>query len=88
MGANFSNFNEKLIKTFAMNEFEKSKGSKKRDYLVLSDILSVQLPEDYQFNFHHLGTLYCMDWNKDGRFSKEDILNFSSLAIGQIKKYK
>ena len=69
MGANFSNFNEKSIQTFSMNEYEKQRGTKKRDYLVLSDILSIQLLEDYPFNFFHLGTLFCMDWNKDGRFS-------------------
>jgi hypothetical protein len=29
-----------------------------------------------------------MDVNKDGRFSQDDILNFSGMAIKQTKKYK
>lgn len=61
MGGNFSNFDVKLITTFVNNEYDKIKQGKKKDYLVLSDILSIVLPEDYIFNFYHLGNLYCMD---------------------------
>ena len=54
---------------------------------MLSDVLSINLPEDYIFNFHHLGNLFCMDANKDGRFSVEDIITFSEeFAIKQIKR--
>ena len=67
-------------------EYEKHRGSKKRDYLTLSDVLSITLPDDYIFNFHHLGNLFCLDANKDGRFSLEDFLEFSAEAIKQIKK--
>ena len=74
MGGNFSNFDERLMVTFMTNEYEKYRGSKKRDYLVLSDILSINLPEDYAFNFYHLGNLFCMDANKDGRFNLDDLV--------------
>lgn len=54
---------------------------------MLSDVLSINLPEDYIFNFYHLGNLFCMDANKDGRFSVEDIITFSEeFAIKQIKR--
>ena len=88
MGANFSNFDEKSLKSFIQNEFEKQKGSKKRDYLVLADILSVSLPDDYTFNFNHIGNLFSMDANKDGRFSHDDLMTFASLSIKEVKKYK
>lgn len=77
MGGNFSNFEEKSILTFVNQEYEKYKSGKTKGYLVLSEILSVTLPEDYIFNFYHLGNLYCMDWNKDGRFSLDDIQKFA-----------
>lgn len=54
--------------------------------MTLSDILMVSLPDDYIFNFHHLGTLFCLDNNKDGRFSLEDLLAFSEEALSTIKK--
>ena len=88
MGANFSNFSEKNLTTFVQSEYEKYKSSKKRDYMVLSDVLSINLPEEYPFNFFHLGNLFNMDQNKDGRFSLEDLLQFSQMALKQVKKYK
>lgn len=78
MGGNFSNLTtQKAFNTFIKEEYEKIKVTKKREYLVLSDVLSINLPDDYIFNFHHLGNLFCMDANKDGRFSVEDIISFS-----------
>eukprot|EP00347_Sterkiella_histriomuscorum_P012640 403367795 len=90
MGANFSNFNEQTLQRFITHEYEKVKSnSKKRDYLILSDIInSVQLPEDYPFNFHHLGNLFMMDANKDGRFSHDDLMHFATVSIKEVKKYK
>jgi hypothetical protein len=76
------------LTAFIGNEYEKHKGNKKRDYLVLSDILGISLPEDYAFNFYHLGHLFCMDHNKDGRFSLEDLQAFGQMAIKQISNYK
>ena len=36
--------------------------------MVISDLLVVDMPEEYKLNFLHLGMLYCMDVDKDGRF--------------------
>ena len=81
MGGNFSNLNSKAaLGAFIGQEFEKAR-NKKREYLVLSDILAINLPEDYIFNFCHIGSLFCMDANKDGRFSIEDLQSFSESAI-------
>ena len=63
MGVTISNFDERSLLDFVTKEFDKRLGQKKlqKDYLVLSDILSMTLPEGYQFNLFHLGNLYCMD---------------------------
>lgn len=41
---------------------------KRRDFMVISDLLNIDLPDDYKMNFMHLGILYNMDADKDGRF--------------------
>ena len=41
--------------------------------------------EEYLINFNHLGLLYCMDTDKDGRFSLPDLLEFGRRAIALIK---
>ena len=42
--------------------------------MVLSDILNIEMPDDYKMNFYHLGMLYCMDVDRDGRFYLEDLV--------------
>ena len=53
MGANYSNFDSKSLTQFILVEFKKQleRTKKKRDYLILSDVLllSVDLPDDYRF---------------------------------------
>ena len=75
MGQNYSNFDKQSIKKFVFNTFENEKPTrlKKRDFFVVGDILCIDLPDEYQFNMCHLGLVYCMDVDKDGRFSQEDL---------------
>ena len=78
MGANYSNFNEKTLEAFIKEEYEnqrqKQGQQRKKDFLVLSDLVNgMSLPEDYRINMCHLGMLFMMDWNKDGRFSLDDM---------------
>ena len=78
MGANYSNFNEKTLEAFIKEEYEnqrqKQGQQRKKDFLVLSDLVNgMSLPEDYRINLCHLGMLFMMDWNKDGRFSLDDM---------------
>ena len=72
--------NKPALDAFITSEYEKAR-NKKRDYLVLSELLSLNLPDDYIFNFAHLGSLFSMDHNKDGRFSLDDLLTFSGEAL-------
>lgn len=46
--------------------------------MVMSDILNIEMPDDYKMNFLHLGMLYCMDVDKDGRYYLEDLVEFAS----------
>ena len=72
MGANYSQFDQKALERFISEEFEKQrlKSKSKKDYLVLYDmVISLELPDDYRITTQHLGLLFMMDWDKDGRFS-------------------
>ena len=47
---------------------------RKRDFLVLSDMVNgMGLDSEYRFNMCHLGMLFMMDQNKDGRFTLDDL---------------
>ena len=90
MGANYSNFDNKSLQQFITTEYEKQRhrsNKKNRDFLILSDVLllSLDLPDDYRFNTAHMGTLFLMDTDKDGRFSLPDLLEFGRRAISLIK---
>ena len=42
------------------------------------------LQEEYRFNMCHLGMLFMMDKDKDGRFTLEDLQMFGKMAIETI----
>ena len=90
MGQNYSQFDEKSIKTFVANimNTEKAQRLKRRDFLVVGDILNIEMPEEYSLNFEHLGLLYCLDTSKDGRYYLEDLEEFGVEIIEQIEKLK
>lgn len=50
--------------------------------------MNFELPEDFNFQFSHLGNLFCLDQNKDGRFCLEDAENFARMMARNFKKYK
>jgi len=88
--ANFANFDSKSIKDFVKNNFSQEQKAKlkRRDFMVLSDILNVEMPDDYKMNFFHLGMLYCMDVDKDGRFYLEDLVTFASDTMQLVQDLK
>ena len=43
---------------------------------------------DFKINICHIPTLYFLDSNKDGLFTKKDLLNLSKIAEEKEKKYK
>ena len=46
------------------------------------------MPEEYALNFYHLGILFCLDVDKDGRFSLADVLFFADMCLERVKLYK
>lgn len=53
-------------------------------------VIGLDLPDDYRITTTHLGLLFMMDWDKDGRFSLEDLKQFGRMALSLIaeKGYK
>lgn len=51
--SNFSNFDEKQIVVFVKNIFEEEQKTKlkRRDFMVMSDLLVADLPDDYTIDF-------------------------------------
>ena len=45
----------------------------------------MEMPDGYSFNVLHLGLLYCLDVDKDGRYDLEDLEEFGKEVVGQIE---
>ena len=73
------------IEEFINSEFEKLLDGKDRDYLTLSEILKIEPPEEYPFNFYHIGNLYVLDNNQDGRIQKEEMIQFGLFCSKELK---
>jgi len=48
------------------------------DSLVLGNVLEVQVPREYGLDLHHLGTVYAIDADHSGKFSKESLIKFAN----------
>lgn len=46
---------------------------------VLDDVLKIKPPREYPLETAHLGTLFIMDKDKDGKFSLHDLIDFATL---------
>ena len=49
-----------------------------QDLLNLPDIFIADNREEYVLQFNHLGMLYCLDTDKDGRIDRNDFYDFST----------
>ena len=85
MGASFS---LDYIKPLISSEFERVKTEQQRDYLKLSEVLQIKAPEDISINFYHIGTLFRLDEDKDGRFTLQDLENYAKFCDSKQKEYK
>ena len=88
MGSNICTMKANEVKEFVDKQFQESIVENKRVHLILSDILKIKLFDDLKFNVRHIGNLYLLDHDKDGRISSLDAQNFASLVIGQIRNVK
>lgn len=60
----------------------------KRNFLVASEVLKIVPPEDYPTRLDHIGNLFLIDQNKDGRFSVEELENFAMFYGQEAKSLK
>lgn len=79
---------DKGIEQFIVSEFERVRKDNTRDYLLLSEVLQLQSQEDHPFSFAHIGNLFILDEDKDGRVTLEEILNFCFFIIKNLKNAK
>ena len=55
--------------------------------MTLHDVLYAK-HDELEIDFYHLGNLYCLDHDKDGRFSEEDVIQFARHCIDKVKRFK
>eukprot|EP01017_Pseudomicrothorax_dubius_P045771 TRINITY_DN7969_c0_g1_i1.p1 TRINITY_DN7969_c0_g1~~TRINITY_DN7969_c0_g1_i1.p1 ORF type:complete len:236 (+),score=55.42 TRINITY_DN7969_c0_g1_i1:65-772(+) len=79
---------DKGLQQFITTEYDKARKDKSRDYLRMHEIFSLQSPEDFPFSFAHLGTLYVVDADKDGRVTLEELLEFGLFCMTNLRSYK
>lgn len=69
-------------------QYKKVKKDDKRDYLVLSEVLELAPPEDFNVKLSHIGNLYVLDEDKDGRFSMKELVNFGNYCAKNVQNFK
>ena len=79
---------DKGIQFQVKSEFERVKNDKNRKYLLLSEVLNIQHPEEYPFTFSHFGNLFVLNKKRDGKVSLEELMNFALFCSKNLKNYK
>src|SRR3990167_9820968 len=78
MGNNFSE-----IQLGIKDEFERVRQlDKDRDYIVLDQVLQIENTkwESFPIDFTHLGTLFVLDKERNGKFTLNNFLEFSEIC--------
>ena len=76
------------VRQLSAAEFQRILGDKERDYLHLSEVLQIKPPEEITLSFYHIGTLFVIDDDKDGRFSLVELEKFARFCLRKQKDYK
>lgn len=69
-------------------EFNKVKRDESRDYLVVSEVIKMNPPDDYAVKLSHISNLFVLDGNKDGRFTLEELYKFAEYCRDEGAKFK
>ena len=77
MGAGASSGLSDSLRGFIEKEFNRLRGDQPRDYLVLTEVLRFKAIRDIPVDFGHMGTLYAVDADKDGRFTLDELCRFA-----------
>ena len=66
----------------------RAKKDPERDYLVLSEVLTLEPPEDYKIRMSHIGNLFVMDSDRNGRFHYWELEEFAKYCRDESKSFK
>lgn len=72
---------------FLEDEFERVRKSNHRNYLILEEVLLIKPPARLSIDFGHLGVLYLLNSNADGRVTLEELYAFAEICFEQEKLY-
>lgn len=79
---------DKGIIEHIQQEFDRVRKDKTRDYLIIGEVLQLQASDEYPFNFSHMGILFVLDEDRDGRVTLEELINFAVFCMVHLKNYK
>lgn len=87
MGSSESTLDKGILQC-VLSEFAKALKSKTRDYLILSEVLTLSHPEDFPFTFAHIGNLFVLDSDLDGRVKLSELEDFAMFCNKNLRNYK
>ena len=91
MGTALTSLSEVDFDNYIKKELARSLQLKsEEDHLLLTEVInySQELPDMLQYDFNHLGSLYWLDHDKDGKFSINDFARFSKIWVERSKLCK
>lgn len=66
----------------------RDEGAPEGDFLVLDEVLMLKPPEDIPIDFSHLGTLFILDEDLDGRVTMKEVHRFAELWANQQRYFR
>ena len=79
---------DKGLQLYIKQEFDRVKKDPTKDYLNLGEMLQLKSQDEYPFSFAHLGILFVLDDDRDGRVTLEEFLKFGQICNLNMKNYK
>lgn len=88
MGSGVSTLSEQGVQ-YITDEFNRVKPEdEERSYLVLEELRMMKSMVDFPVNFCHLGTLFVVDSDLDGRIALSDLIVFANMWASQQRNYE
>eukprot|EP00768_Dysnectes_brevis_P004135 gnl/Dysnectes_brevis/2949_a3627_881.p1 GENE.gnl/Dysnectes_brevis/2949_a3627_881~~gnl/Dysnectes_brevis/2949_a3627_881.p1 ORF type:complete len:267 (+),score=72.63 gnl/Dysnectes_brevis/2949_a3627_881:14-814(+) len=84
-GATISTAKQSTTRDYICAEFLKARPDPATNTVTITQLLSMKQLESARLDFTHLGLLYCIDSNQDGRFELVDLLNLA-VFHSQVEK--
>ena len=79
---------DKGLQLYIKQEFERVQKDPSKDYLTLGEVLQLKSQDEYPFTFAHLGLLFVLDDDRDGRVTQEELVKFGQVCNLNMKNYK